>query len=56
MIKVIINQRKGQPDCWYINESSDIGMSAGKIGYKSRQEAAAAARQQHPYVNIDVLE
>jgi len=54
MIKVTVNQRSGQPDCWYIDESSDIGVSPGKIGYKSKRQAAIVARQQHPYVNIDV--
>lgn len=54
MIKVIVCQRANQPDCWYINEVSGGYVSAGKVCYKSRKDASAAARQQHPYVNIEV--
>lgn len=54
MIKVEINKRADQPDFWYINEISDSGISRGKIGYKSKREAAIVARQQHPYVDIDI--
>ncbi|NVN91210.1 MAG: hypothetical protein HXX11_11505 [Desulfuromonadales bacterium] len=54
MIKVIVKQRANQPDCWYINEESSGYVSPGKICYKSRKDAAAVARQQHPYVNIEV--
>jgi hypothetical protein len=54
MTKVIVTQRGGQPGCWYINEISGIGVSAGKICYKSRGTAAAIARRQHPYANISI--
>jgi len=56
MIRVIVNQRDNQPDCWFINESSETGVSGGKICYKTRAEASIVARQQHPNVNIKVQE
>lgn len=54
MIKVLVTQRDNQPDCWYINEVTGDSVSAGKICYKSRKDAAAVARKQHPYVSIDI--
>ncbi len=54
MVRVVVSQRPGQPDCWYINEISDIGVSLGKVCYKSSRDATKAAKQQHPYVKIEV--
>jgi len=51
MIKVIVDHHRDE-NCWYINEVSDVGLSAGKICYKSREKAAEVARRNHPYVNI----
>jgi len=48
MKKVIVYRRNDQ-DCWYIKEASDMD---GKICYKSREKAAAIARQHHPYEDI----
>lgn len=55
MIKVIV-QKNPVHKCWYINEISDIGESRGKVCYDSRAKALTVARQQHPYVKIDVEE
>lgn len=54
MIRIIVKQRVAQPDCWYIDEVSDIGVSTGKICYKSLSEARTVAKHQHPYVCIEV--
>lgn len=54
MIRVVVCQRPDQPDCWYINEISDIGVATGKICYKSIRDATSAAKQLHPYVKIEV--
>lgn len=53
MIKVTV-QESGDHNCWYINEESDIGVTKGKVGFKTREEATARARKYYPYVKINV--
>jgi len=48
MNKIIVYRRRDQ-DCWYIKEASDMD---GLICYKSREKAAATAKQHHPYSEI----
>jgi hypothetical protein len=54
MIRVLIRQRVSQPECWYIDVVSSNCVDTGKICYRSLSEARAAARKNHPYVNIEV--
>jgi hypothetical protein len=53
MIKVTVHQIHGQ-EGWYIRVDSAIGVTKGKISYKTKAEALAAARRNHPYVSISV--
>lgn len=48
MEKIIVYRRQDQ-DCWYINQAADMD---GRICYKSREKAAAVAKQHHPYSDI----
>lgn len=54
MIKVVVRQRPSQPEWWYIDEISDIGVTPGKVGYKSSSEARIVAKKKNPYVGIEV--
>jgi len=53
MVKVIVRPNNDK-NCWYIDEVSDFGVSAGKICYDTKEKAATIAHLRHPYVDIRI--
>ena len=54
-MKVIVYRLPGQ-DGWYIKVVSNVGVSAGKTRYESKEAATAEAHQRHPNVEIEIEE
>lgn len=54
-MKVVVYKLPGQ-DGWYIKLVTNVGVTAGKTRYESKEAAEAAARAQYPNVAIEIEE